>query len=230
MSSETDFQSLRNLVIFMTIGDGYISPKESHHNSALSFEHSKNQLEYALWKVNILNEYGIRVSAPYYREHTVRFRTQRHEVFSIVRDLMYKDNKKRISRGLLKHIDPLGLCLWYCDDGSACIVHPKWRKNKNNISGRPDYKVSQFRIASHGFLVEDVDDAIVVLNRNFGLPWKYGINNKNQPFMFLNGIENLENMKRILLPLIPECMKYKINHPTSFLYNSPEETEREDTK
>ena len=231
MSSETDFQSLRKLVISMTLGDGYIAPKEEHHNTCLEMDHSIDQLEYLLWKIELLNKSGMNTGKLYFsKRREVRVRTQRHTIFNIVRELLYKDGIKILSKNILRNLNVLGLAIWYCDDGSACIVKPKWRKQIYKIEGRPSHKVSQFRLATQGFSEKDAQNAIYMLNELFGLPWQYNLNKDGQPGLFLNGIESMDTFKSMLLPIIPDCMKYKLDHPTSFLYDSPEETERENVE
>jgi recombination protein RecA len=230
MSSETDFQSLYDLIIFMTIGDGSICKPDSVRNCYLEITHSKAQLEYLKWKISLLENFGIKCGKLYFRKDKsdVRVRTERNEIFNIIEKRMYLPNRKKVlTKRILRRLTPLGLAIWYMDDGSAKISHPKWRKNLYDINGRQDHKLAQLNLATCCFSIEDNKKAIDILNQKFNLPFSL-VFDREYPMLYLNGKDNLNRFKDLISPYVIPSMQYKINHPTSFLISSPEETERND--
>ena len=172
MSSETDFQSLRDLIFYMLLGDGHITKYDPVRNSCMELCHSIKQKEYLFWKVSLLNDFGIKTGVPYYRKDKFecRIRTERNPIFGILRKRCYDENgKKYLSKRMLKDLTPLGLSIWFMDDGSAKLIHPIWRKNKYNVSDRPDYKLNQIKFAVCSFDEKSNTNAIDILKKNFGL-------------------------------------------------------------
>lgn len=217
-SSETDNQRLMDLILFCGIGDGYISKLDPIRNCNLTISHSTNQLDYALWKVDLLEKHGLKFGDAYFRKdkNEVSFRSQRHELCTIIRKRLYQESKKVITNRILRRIDDLGFAIWFCDDGSYSINKAKWRKQSYNINNRPDYKIQQFKLSTQCFSYDENVKIKDYLNKRFDLSWVI-TKDRNYDMLYLNGIEQMERLKEILLPVVPDCMKYKINHPTSFI-------------
>lgn len=238
MSSETDFQSLYDLIMFMTIGDGSISKPDPVRNSYLEITHSRAQLDYLKWKISLLESAGIKCGNLYFRKdkNEVRVRTERNKIFNIIEKRMYLPNREKVlTKRMLRRLTPLGLAIWYMDDGTAKLAHSKRRKNLCNISGRSDYRMSQLNLATCCFSIETNNKIRDILLQKFGLQFSLVLaKNKKQdkeyPMLYLNGKDNLDKFKDIVSPYIIPSMQYKINHPTSFIDSSPEETERNDTQ
>ena len=81
----------------MLLGDGSICKTESHHNNCLEITHSINQKDYLFYKMNLLSELGVTIGNPYYRKDKMecRIRTERSEIFTVLRKRCYHANGKK---------------------------------------------------------------------------------------------------------------------------------------
>jgi hypothetical protein len=114
------------LIMFMTIGDGHLEKKN------LQIIHSEKQLSYLEWKKSLLVDSGIecgntklrinnRNPKPQYLiqspSNAFYFRTKSYEWIKELRSILYPVKSKSISAKVLGELDPLGLAIWYMDDG-----------------------------------------------------------------------------------------------------------------
>lgn len=120
----------RNLLIALLLGDGTIS-----NNYVFKIAHSEKQKDYLEWKIKQLNNYGIRnngvKSYIKTREYSVGspvYYTQLNIIpfIKVLRRVVYKDKKILGNRKLLNRLTPMGVAIWYMDDG-----HINIRKSKN---------------------------------------------------------------------------------------------------
>ena len=106
----------RNLVLSMALGDGYVNPK-----GFLSVRHSEVQKEYAEWKRQLLKSNGINVTELYTHPNNgygaYEFRTYTHQFIKGIRKFLYTPSKNIGNRKVLNQLTPLGLAIWYMDDG-----------------------------------------------------------------------------------------------------------------
>lgn len=123
----------RNLLIGMLLGDGTIS-----NNNVYKLSHCVEQSDYLQWKINLLNNNGIRNSGLKYYTSSYGYNKNKIVVYTqlniipfvkVLRRVFYKPNKKIGNRKLLNRLNSLGIAIWYMDDG-----HINIRKDK---SGRP---------------------------------------------------------------------------------------------
>ena len=112
----------KSLLIALLIGDGTISS-----NYVFKLSHSTLQREYLEWKVGLLNKYGIKNNGVKEYISKCGYNTGKSVLYSqmsliptikALRRSVYTP-KKTITRKLLKWLNPLGLAIWYMDDG--CI-------------------------------------------------------------------------------------------------------------
>lgn len=118
-------KEVRDIVLFMAMGDGHLSS-----SGILSFRHCLKQKDYLDWKYNILKG-RLKCSEPYYVDNngygSFEFRTRTYKFIKLYRKVIYKNGKKDIfSRKMLNKLTPLGLAIWYMDDGSL-----SQKKDKN---------------------------------------------------------------------------------------------------
>ena len=123
----------RNLLIGMLLGDGTIS-----NNNVYKLSHCIEQSDYLQWKINLLNNNGIRNNGLKYYTSSYGYNKNKIVVYTqlniipfvkVLRRVFYKPNKKIGNRKLLNRLNSLGIAIWYMDDG-----HINIRKDK---SGRP---------------------------------------------------------------------------------------------
>ena len=124
----------RNLLISMLLGDGTIS-----NNYVFKLSHGYKQKEYLEWKINLLNEHGIKnnglkkyISTCGYNLGSIVYYSQMSVIpfMKVLRRVIYKPIKNYANRKILNRLTPLGLAIWYMDDG-----HINIRKTDDKIHG-----------------------------------------------------------------------------------------------
>ena len=122
----------KSLLIALLIGDGTISS-----NYVFKLSHSTSQREYLEWKVGLLDRFGIKnngvkeyVSKCGYNAGKSVLYSQMSLIPTIkaLRRSVYVP-KKTITRKLLEWLNPLGLAIWYMDDGCINVNTSKQRSS-----------------------------------------------------------------------------------------------------
>jgi recombination protein RecA len=122
----------KSLLIALLIGDGTISS-----NYVFKLSHSTLQREYLEWKVGLLNKYGIKNNGVKEYISKCGYNTGKSVLYSqmsliptikALRRSVYTP-KKTITRKLLKWLNPLGLAIWYMDDGCINVNTSKQRSS-----------------------------------------------------------------------------------------------------
>ena len=113
----------RQIFLYMLIGDGSLQK-----TGVLRMKHSHDQLEYLLWKRNLLESYGIKtnlystISKSWGKEFKCDIVDTRLYTFSKrYRKLIYNPVKNIYFKSLLRTITPLGIAIWYMDDGNLYL-------------------------------------------------------------------------------------------------------------
>lgn len=118
----------RNLMIALLLGDGSISS-----TYGFRMTHCSAQKEYLEWKIQKLNNLGIKncglksyISTRGYKIGETYYYTRLSVTpfIKVLRRVMYKKHKIIANRKLLNRLTPLGLAIWFMDDG-----HINHRKN-----------------------------------------------------------------------------------------------------
>ncbi len=129
----------RTLVLFMLIGDGTLSK-----DGRFQIKHSVHQKEYLEWKRSLLSKF-IRISEctkkidrvtykGQTKEHLAFYiRTRQERFLKLYRKVLYPQGDKKVyTRKILKKLTPLGLAIWYMDDGSLSQIRDKNGKVQTN--------------------------------------------------------------------------------------------------
>jgi hypothetical protein len=121
----------KQLLIAMLLGDGTISS-----NYVFKLSHSTDQLEYLTWKVKLLDRFSIKnngvkeyVSKTGYNKgcSVIYSQMSLSPTIKALRRSVYKP-KKMLTRKLLNWLNPLGLAIWYMDDGHLSLNNNKTEK------------------------------------------------------------------------------------------------------
>lgn len=126
MMYETGSESNKEgIVCGMLMGDG------SRHNNSLYIGHSEKQLEYALFKKELLERLtgksvNVRYVVSYSKKQDKNYKTVRiyPKQTNLIRNLvalLYSNGHKQITRFLLDRLTPEGIAIWYMDDGSMSV-------------------------------------------------------------------------------------------------------------
>ena len=122
----------KSLLIALLIGDGTISS-----NYVFKLSHSTLQREYLEWKVELLNKYGIKNNGVKEYISKCGYNTGKSVLYSqmsliptikALRRSVYTP-KKTITRKLLEWLNPLGLAIWYMEDGWINVNTSKQRSS-----------------------------------------------------------------------------------------------------
>ena len=122
----------KSLLIGMLLGDGTISS-----NFVFKLSHSEAQREYLEWKVKLLNEYNFKNNGIKEYISSCGYNTGKNVLYSqmsinptikALRRTVYIP-KKTITRRLLSWLNPLGLAIWYMDDGCINVNTSKQRSS-----------------------------------------------------------------------------------------------------
>lgn len=99
----------------MSLGDGYLHNK----NGLLSIRHCLKQKDYLEWKRSLLSP-SIKCTELYRVDNNgygaYELRTKSYKFIKLYRKILYKKGKF-LSRKVLDTLTPLGLAIWYMDDG-----------------------------------------------------------------------------------------------------------------
>lgn len=122
----------KSLLIGLLIGDGTISS-----NYVFKLSHSIEQREYLEWKVSLLNKLGIKNNGIKEYISSCGYNTGKGVLYSqmsviptikALRRTVYIP-KKTFTRRLLNWLTPLGIAIWYMDDGHINVNTSKQRSS-----------------------------------------------------------------------------------------------------
>lgn len=189
---------LQQILIGSLLGDGsFVYGSGRCKNCFLSIGHSEKQLEYLRYKVGIISKYGFTNKIYKYSYSNTRYKsgnlttyyykTNLHPIFTQIRNQSYDLNGiKRINQEFVSDIDPLGLAIWYMDDGyvtkNSCIL------------------------STCSFTQEEQRVLADILLKKFNLHFNIG---KHDNSMYLQA-KDFPLFVKIISPYIISCMQYKL--------------------
>lgn len=205
---------LRQLLIGSLLGDGsFCAVSKQAKHMCLSIAHSIKQKDYLKYKWDILNKYNL---VPPIKEKTIhnnryihditecRFKSRLNPVFTEIRNNNYDNTgHKRVREAFIRDIEPLGLAIWYMDDGyvtkSSCIL------------------------STCSFTIEEQQVLAKILLEKFDLHFNVG---KNDNSMYLQA-KDFPKFKKIVENYIIPSLQYKlIPYSKRVLHKSDELLER----
>lgn len=142
----------KSLLISLILGDGTICS-----NYVLKLSHSEQQKEFLEWKLKIIREHNLKISNIKRYISKCGYNTGKSVIYAqmsviptikALRRSVYTP-KKTINRKLLNWLDPIGIAIWYMDDGMNYINTSKQRSSNQ-------YKV---KIST---CLSNKDDAIII--------------------------------------------------------------------
>jgi len=161
---------IRGAVIGMVLGDGSLPMDGRSINAHMDFAHTIKQREYAVWKSNILEELtSVKitdgVSHCRGQEYPkVRVLSKTHPLYTHLRKRFYHNGRKTVDPFLMEHLTPLGLAIWYQDDGNL--------KNHENYL-TPMLETNSFNVAEHAVMTKALADKFHIEFRANHLNAKY---------------------------------------------------------
>jgi len=197
------------LILGGLLGDASIN--RIHAKPRIHFCHSLQQEEYIRWKYEILKqeqltdtEPKVVISKQYNKKYPqLRFQTNTSANLEPYERLFYPNGKKRLRRKILNMLDPLGLAVWYMDDGNV-IIH-----KYNKQDGTRGIKSRELVINTQCFSYEEHK----IIQRYFKVQWDIDVKiykNKSNYRIAMNAT-NAKKFIAIIEPHILPSMKYKID-------------------
>lgn len=186
------------------LGDGnlYIGKGK---NAVYREEHSLKQIQYAKWKNKILNFKETIVNRKEKRFGNIK-EYQQICIYSTASPTLtelfnkiYLNNKKSVTKEILDKLEPLGIAVWYCDDGNY------------------NYGRKKISIATLGFTKQENELIKEWLSENFGIMSTIReLKSKFTRGRFFIEISNNNKEKFIALikPYVHESMSYKLGLDT----------------
>lgn len=187
----------------MLIGDGTLGK-----DGRFQIKHSRAQREYLEWKRNLISNF-LRVCEPTKKIDRVTYkgetkehvsfyiRTRTERFLKLYRKVLYPQGKKRMyTRKILDKLTPLGIAIWYMDDGN--LSNPKHGQTTqltiNTYCSREECQII-------------CDYFLEVWNIRFGI-YKH----RGKFYIRCNTVQSREFVK-IVEPFVSQvsCMKYKLN-------------------
>lgn len=202
--TEEEFQ----VVLGGLLGDAWLfQPKKVKYpprgtgSTYFSMQHKFTQLSYMAWKARRLSRFRPTLYQRF-GYNTVKRRfdvkhqvdTMWHYLFGDLAQTFYPrpEYKKILPLDLLEKLEPLGLAIWYQDDG--CLS--------------PSY----LEISTHAFSRESVESAIQILTSRFGVDFRaHSYSGQGNPYALITVPRSKCNpFFELVRPFIHPCMLYKI--------------------
>lgn len=206
MSKRESIRNLTNeqmgLLVGSLMGDGCISVVNRGKCANWVISHSDKQLDYLLYTKELLEKSGLPVTCPSIQHKG------KYTMYSIcvclgtfgltLRHLFYPNGKKTVTRHLLNYLTPVGIALWYQDDGSRRFI-----KRNGKIQGR------EIKIATCGF----TEDEHIIMQNYFNTVWDvaWRVNRDKKYYMLVTAATNANKFINIIKPFVCESLSYKID-------------------
>lgn len=206
----------KNFILACAIGDGCIS-RGFIQNSWLRYrfllKHSEKQKEYFHWKCKQLESilskskcrvkyWKLYVNSGKSQINALQYEKNNNKVLKPIYNLLYRSNKKTLSRKVLDKFDAQGLAIWYMDDGS--LSHYKYKRG----DGTEIYRRCVATLNTYLSKEENI-----IIQKYFREKWnvEWNIHKDKGFFRLVCGTKEFRKFKQIIEPYIHETMKYKIN-------------------
>jgi len=174
-------------------------------NSGFRVSHSEKDKGYVFWKYQELKSTGLFPIRPkprslrgFKKSVSWLLQSRRDPYFTYLRSLFYPNRKKVVSQGCLEKLSPLGLAVFYMDDGFF-----NWGRGKNRTRKYPRVSLS-----TCGFTYEDNESLRDWLNRTYFL--HFHINLNPYPILRLGREYEVNRFLDIVRPYIIPSMARKL--------------------
>ena len=190
---------IRGAVIGMILGDGHIGLSGRSTNGHIDFAHCAKQRDYATWKAGILeNLTSVRITDGV--SHCkgkayphVRVLTKTHPLYTHLWKRFYHNGRKTIDEFLMSQLTPMGLAIWYQDDGTL--------ENRERFL-TPTIQTNWFNVLENWLMSKSLADKFHI---------EFRVQKLNAKYLKLTiRRKDRENFYDIVRPYIQPCMLHKI--------------------
>jgi len=187
----------KEILIGLILGDGHLEKLYTPTLGRLKVEHGYKQKDYVDWLYKEFRSWvrtkprmrNIRAFGKVWQRY--EFCTYGHRLLGEFRERFYEGKKKIVPKELEKGITPLGLAVWFMDDGSI-----KSKRHKGFFLNVQDFTKSDVRRLQR------------MLKNKFSIPSSTRKDEKGEQ-IYLGG-ESAEKFIGIIKPYIIPSMEYKI--------------------
>jgi hypothetical protein len=193
---------LRSAIVGMVAGDAHIWKQKGCPSVSLRIKHAERQRDYLGYKRDILQnlfkEWEIPIRPFNNSGHSgVKIETRDHPRLRAIHKWFYSGGKKRFSRQILNYLTPLGIAIWYMDDGSLSL-----KKRDGKVHGR-EIHLNTYCSLEEATIIQayfkEVWDVSWTIVPNKGL------------FRLRIGSNEAKRLFKIIEPYMVPMMKYKID-------------------
>lgn len=208
----------KSFIIGMCLGDGYIFKGKNAVNYNISCTHNPNQYDYLIWKMemlknNLTKNYWISMKKTKFtgkgsfsgnvdKEYLMYVGVLgTHTLTTQVYKEMYVNGTKIVTKDILNQLTPLGIAVWYMDDGNL-----GYRKNPNG-------SIKSRNVALHiqGFDYQSQINIMEYFKETWGIETK--LHKDRDHFRLWINTPNSIKFLKIVAPYVNlvDCMRYKID-------------------
>ncbi len=187
----------KSILIGKLLGDGHLETQNNGRTYRLKIEHSIQQSDYVNWLYEEFKDW-VR-QKPYIKvrkngQKSIGFNTYSSGSFRFYGQLFYKKKKKVVPKMLCKELQPIGLAIWFMDDGS-----------------RKSLKHKTYILHTLGFTKKDVLLLKTSLKNNFNIDANLHFQ-RNKYFRLYIMSGSAKRFTEIIYPFVKEIvsMKHKI--------------------
>lgn len=190
------------VLIGLLLGDGHLEYSPTTKRARLKVEQRENAYAYIEWLYNVFQPWirgtirtkvqSLRTTGRSYRKYY--FTTYRHQLLAHYHQLFYRERIKIVPENISDLLTPLGLAIWFMDDGSV-----KSHESKGRI------------LNTHAFDQNEIDQLCNVLQNKFLLQ-AWPRQQKDGIQIYISG-KSAEAFQALIEPNIISMMKYKLPWP-----------------
>ena len=207
-------------MVGMALGDGYLNvAKRTNKNgntwtrSELRVLHGPSQKDYCYYKAGLLKKYTGKkfnvtqvANGPGGKYQSYQF-VSSHPYFKTLKGWLYPGGEKVISRKILEMLSPLGISIWYMDDG-----HARTNANRDGVITSASTEISTM------CSLNEVKDIVCYFNDNHGINFNIRYDKRQSSghkyYIQCNTEESRKFVNLVSDYIIPS-MRYKIDHVKS---------------
>lgn len=190
------------ILVGSLLGDSSFNIVAHAIHAGVQTSHSPKQVDYLRWKVSLLphlyhSQEPSSAVSKYYGTTSHRSVTLRHPDITRLSEMMRRDGRKAVTREILSLLTPLGIAIWWQDDGS--------------YSGNPTWSTNSFSHDENKLIVQwfsEVHNIRPVITNHKRRQTSFGAAKESWSLRFHKG-EWLK-LKAIIEPHIHPSMSYKI--------------------
>ena len=230
LNTESPIRMAKKYLLGTVLGDGHLQKQGNSGRAVLVFNHSAKQLEYVLWKMQMLQPvvggFGIRLYRRPYKyngwktlTHVRAWTLGNKYLGHTFNDFYFERDGRRykeIHLNVLRRLTPESLAMWYLDDGSV---------GRYNDDGNKSGLVHTVSIAVCGYTDEERESICKLLMDQ----WKLSFHQTTKKTIRA-GVVDANKFLSIIRPYACPSMAYKFAEKFDFSYSaeSPSFTDAND--